>query len=44
MLDRFVGAVRQGGPMPIDLGSLAATSRATIAVSRSLASQGPVRL
>jgi predicted dehydrogenase/threonine dehydrogenase-like Zn-dependent dehydrogenase len=44
MLDAFVGAVRQGSPMPIDLGSLAATTRATIAVARSLAAQGPVKL
>lgn len=44
MLHQFVDAVRQGSPMPIDLGSLAATTRATIAVSRSLASQGPVGL
>ena len=44
MLDRFVDAVRHGRPMPIDLASLVATSRATIAVARSAASQEAVRL
>jgi predicted dehydrogenase len=37
-LDRFLAAVRTGDPMPISLTSLAATTRATLAVSRSQAS------
>jgi predicted dehydrogenase/threonine dehydrogenase-like Zn-dependent dehydrogenase len=37
-LDRFVAAVKSGGPMPIPFGQLVATTRATIAVDRSLAS------
>ena len=41
-LGRFVDAVRTGGPMPIALDSLVATTRATLAVGRSLASGGPV--
>ncbi|HEY0474635.1 MAG TPA: Gfo/Idh/MocA family oxidoreductase, partial [Kribbella sp.] len=40
-LERFVSAVRSGGPMPIPLESLIATTRATIAVDRSLASGRP---
>jgi predicted dehydrogenase len=40
-LERFVEAVRTGGPMPIELASLAATTRATIAVGESLASGRP---
>ena len=44
MLDRFVDAVRRGHPMPIGLDSLVATSRATIAVGRSISVQGPVKL
>jgi predicted dehydrogenase/threonine dehydrogenase-like Zn-dependent dehydrogenase len=36
-LDRFVEAVRTGGPMPIGLDSLLATTRATLAVATSLA-------
>jgi predicted dehydrogenase len=38
----FVEAVRTGSPMPIPLASLAATTRATIAVAESLASGRPV--
>lgn len=34
-LDRFLDAVRTGGPMPIALDSLVATTRATLAVTRS---------
>ncbi len=41
-LDRFVAAVRDGTAMPIDLGGLVATTRATIAVGTSLATGGPV--
>ncbi|MFI6679306.1 bi-domain-containing oxidoreductase [Kribbella sp. NPDC050470] len=37
-LERFVQAVKSGGPMPIPFDSLVATTRATIAVDRSLAS------
>jgi predicted dehydrogenase/threonine dehydrogenase-like Zn-dependent dehydrogenase len=41
-LDRFVDAVRTGSAMPIPLDSLAATTRATLAVDSSLASGKPV--
>jgi predicted dehydrogenase len=41
-LDRFVKAVRTGSAMPIPLDSLAATTRATLAVDSSLASGKPV--
>jgi predicted dehydrogenase/threonine dehydrogenase-like Zn-dependent dehydrogenase len=41
-LDRFVDAVRTGSAMPISLDSLAATTRATLAVDSSLASGKPV--
>jgi predicted dehydrogenase/threonine dehydrogenase-like Zn-dependent dehydrogenase len=41
-LDRFVEAVRTGSAMPISLDSLAATTRATLAVDSSLASGKPV--
>jgi predicted dehydrogenase len=37
-LERFVAAVKSGGPMPIPFDALVATTRATIAVDRSLAS------
>ena len=37
----FVDAVRSGGPMPIPLASLLATTRATLAVSASRASRRP---
>jgi predicted dehydrogenase/threonine dehydrogenase-like Zn-dependent dehydrogenase len=40
----FVDAVRSGRPMPISLDSLAATTAATLAVGRSLASGGPITL
>lgn len=40
----FVEAVRTGGPMPISLDSLVATTRATIAVGESLVSAGAVLL
>ncbi|MCW2930544.1 MAG: D-arabitol-phosphate dehydrogenase, partial [Actinomycetia bacterium] len=40
-MEQFVEAVRSGGPMPISLGSLLATTRATIAVAESLASGRP---
>ncbi|HEX3959304.1 MAG TPA: bi-domain-containing oxidoreductase [Trebonia sp.] len=40
-MEQFVEAVRTGGPMPIDLDSLLATTRATIAVAESLASGRP---
>lgn len=43
-LAAFLAAVRAGGPMPIDLESLVSTTRATIAVGRSLASGGSVAL
>ncbi len=41
-LDRFVHAVRTGSEMPIPLESLAATTRATLAVESSLSSRRPV--
>ncbi|MBO0828030.1 MAG: hypothetical protein J2P24_09635, partial [Streptosporangiales bacterium] len=37
----FVDAVRRGGPLPIPFDSVLATTRATIAVARSLASGRP---
>ncbi|MFF0271270.1 bi-domain-containing oxidoreductase [Kribbella sp. NPDC004536] len=40
-LERFVAAVKSGGPMPIPFEQLVATTRATIAVDRSLASGKP---
>ncbi|MEU8222883.1 bi-domain-containing oxidoreductase [Kribbella sp. NPDC048915] len=40
-LERFVAAVRSGGPMPIPFEALVAVTRATIAVDRSLASGRP---
>jgi len=43
-LRRFVDAVRSGAAMPIDLETLVSTTRATIAVSRSLESGGAVSL
>jgi predicted dehydrogenase/threonine dehydrogenase-like Zn-dependent dehydrogenase len=43
-LAKFVEAVRTGGPMPIDLDSLLATTRATIATEASLVSGTPVQL
>jgi predicted dehydrogenase/threonine dehydrogenase-like Zn-dependent dehydrogenase len=41
-LDRFLEAVRTGSDMPIPLESLVATTRATIAVGRSMSSGKPV--
>jgi predicted dehydrogenase len=41
-LERFLAAVRTGGPMPIALDSLVATTRATLAVGTSLATKRPV--
>jgi predicted dehydrogenase len=41
---QFVEAVRTGGPMPIGLDSLLATTRATIAVGESLLSGRPERV
>jgi len=43
-LDQFVAAARSGGPMPIPIASLAATTRATLAVNESLATGQPVAL
>jgi predicted dehydrogenase len=43
-VEAFVEAVRTGGPMPISLDSLLATTRATIAVSESLLSRRPERV
>ncbi|MFB8773261.1 bi-domain-containing oxidoreductase [Streptomyces broussonetiae] len=43
-LDAFLAAVRTGGPMPVPLTSLAATTAATLAVRASLASGAPVTL
>jgi predicted dehydrogenase/threonine dehydrogenase-like Zn-dependent dehydrogenase len=44
MLRAFVSAVASGGPMPIALDSLVATTRATLAVERSVAERVPVGL
>jgi predicted dehydrogenase/threonine dehydrogenase-like Zn-dependent dehydrogenase len=41
---RFVEAVRTGAPMPISLDSLVATTRATLAVGKSLSSGEPERV
>jgi predicted dehydrogenase/threonine dehydrogenase-like Zn-dependent dehydrogenase len=43
-VSRFVTAVRTGGPMPISIPSLVATTAATLAVERSLATGAPVTL
>ncbi|MET9497912.1 bi-domain-containing oxidoreductase [Streptomyces sp. NPDC006552] len=43
-LAAFVRAVRSGGPMPVPLDSLVATTAATLAVRRGLASGAPVTL
>jgi len=43
-LAAFVDAVRDAAPMPVPLESLVATTRATIAVETSLATQRPVPL
>lgn len=40
-MEAFVEAVRSGAPMPISVGSLLATTRATIAVSESMSSGRP---
>jgi predicted dehydrogenase len=40
----FVAAVASGGPMPVPLDSLAATTLATLAVETSLNTGGPVRV
>ncbi|QJY47030.1 bi-domain-containing oxidoreductase [Pseudonocardia broussonetiae] len=42
-LEAFLAAVRSGGPMPVPLTDLVATTRATLAVATSLASGVPVR-
>ena len=43
-LERFLHAVRAGSAMPIPLESLVATTRATLAVGRSVATRQPVTL
>ncbi|MBC9717415.1 bi-domain-containing oxidoreductase [Streptomyces sp. TRM66268-LWL] len=43
-LAAFVKAVRTGGPMPVSLESLAATTAATLAVGTSLAAGAPITL
>ncbi|MGH3627658.1 MAG: Gfo/Idh/MocA family oxidoreductase, partial [Sciscionella sp.] len=43
-VDAFVTAVRAGGPMPVAVSSLAATTLATLAVHTSLAVGAPVRI
>jgi predicted dehydrogenase len=43
-LDAFVDAVRSGGPMPIPVASLLATTRATLAVTASQAGGAPESL
>ncbi len=42
-IDAFLTAVRTGGPMPVPVDSLAATTRATLAAAISLGTGGPVR-
>jgi predicted dehydrogenase len=43
-LAAFVMAVRDGGPMPVPVESLAATTLATLAVETSLGAGAPVRI
>ena len=43
-LTQFVGAIMTGAPMPIPVGSLVATTRATIAVGESLLSGSSERV
>ena len=43
-VEACVAACRSGGPMPITLESLVATTAATIAVTESMTSGGPVRV
>jgi predicted dehydrogenase/threonine dehydrogenase-like Zn-dependent dehydrogenase len=43
-LERFVRAIRTGSAMPIPLESLVATTRATLAVGRSVATRQPVTM
>jgi predicted dehydrogenase len=43
-LDAFLAAVSSGGPMPVPVESLVATTLATLAVQTSLAGGSPVRL
>ncbi len=43
-LDAFLESVRSGGPMPVSIDSLVATTRATLAVHASLATGAPVGL
>jgi len=43
-LDAFVTAVTSGGPMPVPLDSLVATTLATVAVGTSLSTGAPVRI
>ncbi|MEU3273743.1 bi-domain-containing oxidoreductase [Saccharomonospora sp. NPDC006951] len=43
-LDAFVTAIATGGPMPVPLSSLAATTAATLAVTQSLGTGLPVRI
>ena len=43
-LNAFVSSVRSGGPMPVPVGTFAATTWATLAVTRSLAIGAPVEL
>ncbi|MEV5298768.1 bi-domain-containing oxidoreductase [Amycolatopsis methanolica] len=43
-LDAFVTAVTSGGPMPVPLESLVATTLATLAVQTSLATGAPVKI
>ena len=43
-LDAFVEAVASGGPMPVPIECLAATTLATLAVRRSLATGAPVEI
>ncbi|MGH3517717.1 MAG: oxidoreductase, partial [Haloechinothrix sp.] len=43
-LDAFLNAVSSGGPMPVPIESLVATTLATLAVHTSLATGAPIRL
>jgi hypothetical protein len=43
-MERFVEAVKTGGPMPISIDSLVATTSATVAVGASLLAGRPERV
>src|SRR5579875_651125 len=43
-IEAFIEAVRTGGPMPVPISSLVATTRATLAAEQSLSTGAPVRI